>query len=443
MIISFSVSNFRSIRDEQTLEFTANSSNSKTDNLIHIDDKDIRLLKSIVIYGANAAGKTNLIRAFYAFRKFVLNSTDLKKGDPIPEAYYDPFLLDEKSGNLPTTFKVAFIGVDSKKYVYETKYKRDHVEFEKLVVYDSTQPSTLFLRENAQESVKVFEKFVDQKVDVSILANQLFLTKVGNSPNEQIGKIYLYFKDIEIWNAANTTRVRGELFRKILDKFSKSESDAFQRRLIKLINLSDTRIDSLVLGQGPTDIDIPAIEGISDAVSTDLKAKVLETLKYQLFGVHKIFDNSDNHTSAANFEFFRRESNGTQGIFAIGGLILSSLLKPNPGIILFDEFDNSLHPELCRFLIELFHNPIVNRNNSQIAFATHETQLLDKDLFRKDQIWFAEKDKYGRSEFFSVADFGSDGNLREGISFDKWYKLGKFGGIPHIKKTEFFAEYES
>ena len=146
MIITFSVSNFRSIREEQTLDFSAGPSNLKSHNIINIDDKKIRLLRSIVLYGANASGKTNLIRAFFSFQRFILNSTDLKKGDPIPEAYYDPFLLDSNSKREPSSFKVEFIGNDNKKYTYETKFDKEKVVYEKLVVYESSQPSNLFIK---------------------------------------------------------------------------------------------------------------------------------------------------------------------------------------------------------------------------------------------------------------------------------------------------------
>lgn len=440
MLISFSVKNFRSIKDEQVLDFTAGSSKTKSQNTIRVDDR-LNLLKSIVIYGANASGKTNLIRAFFAFRQFVLNSTDLKKGDLIPDKYYDPFLLNKNSQNEPTVFKVEFIGTDSKKYVYETRYNRERVLYENLRVYETAQDSNLFLRENGQESVRLFPKFQEKTVDESVLANHLFLTKIGNSPNEQIGNIYLYFKNIEIWNTANSMNIRV-LFSRVQELFSVPGNDRFRRLLSKLINISDTKINSILIGQPIINIEIKDTESLPEGLTPELvKEKLTKDLKYQTFGVHSLYDDGQE-AGTVNFEFIKRESTGTLAVFSIGGLLIHSLLKKTPSLIMLDEFDNSIHPELCRFLIELFHNPIVNKNNSQILFATHETQLLDKDIFRKDQIWLAEKNKCGETDFYSVTDFKTEENLREGTPFDKWYKLGKLGGIPHIKKTEFFAEYE-
>jgi uncharacterized protein len=94
----------------------------------------------------------------------------------------------------------------------------------------------------------------------------------------------------------------------------------------------------------------------------------------------------------------------------------------------FDEFDNSLHPKMTRFLIQLFYNPNLNKGNAQIVFSTHEPLLMDKEMFRSDQIWFSEKNKLGETELYSAQDFEG---VREDIPFDKWYMAGKFGALPN------------
>ena len=101
--------------------------------------------------------------------------------------------------------------------------------------------------------------------------------------------------------------------------------------------------------------------------------------------------------------------------------------------------DNSLHPRLCRFLIRLFQNPKTNKKNAQLIFVTHEVSLLDKAIFRKDQVWFAEKNKKGESEIFSIKDFD---DVRDNSPFDKWYTAGKFGAYPKIKELAFINNYE-
>jgi AAA15 family ATPase/GTPase len=124
-------------------------------------------------------------------------------------------------------------------------------------------------------------------------------------------------------------------------------------------------------------------------------------------------------------------------LFTLGFSILKVL--DEGGIFIFDELDGSLHPQLSSFLVRLFHNPITNSRNAQIIFSTHEVLLLDKNTFRKDQIWFTEKNKTGATEIFSANDF--DG-VRDDMPFGKWYLAGKFGGTPHISESKFILEYE-
>ncbi len=434
MIIDFSVSNFRSIRNEQSISFEANGSNSKQDNLIIDAEKKQRLLKSILIYGANASGKTNFIRALFTLRNFILNSTDYKKGDEISGKHYDPFIFNTISENSPALFKITFIARDKKLYKYEVKYDRKNVIEEKLIVYETNQPSTLFKRVDGQESVTIGDKF-EEKVDTTVLHNNLFLSKIGNSPNKQLGDLYLYFKeDIQIWNISSNTFVNSLTFQ-IKKIFANPSQEIFRKRLIKLINIADTKIESLYTEEA-------SLEEALMPPAEFRKDTKLKNIYHKLYSVHKKF-NDVEYVTDESVIFSRIESLGSNALFSIGGLIVHSLLKNMPVVIGFDEYDNSLHPELCRFLLELFHHPLVNTNNSQMLLATHETQLLDKDLVRKDQIWLTEKNKYGESEIFSVSDFSSEENIREGIPFDKWYKQGKFGGIPNIKKTEFFADYET
>jgi hypothetical protein len=130
-----------------------------------------------------------------------------------------------------------------------------------------------------------------------------------------------------------------------------------------------------------------------------------------------------------------QESAGTNVLFALGGIILRRLEQG--GVLFFDELDNSLHPKLSKFLVRLFNNPVSNTKNAQLVVATHEVTLLDKEVFRKDQIWFCEKDRYGVTEIFSAKDF--DG-VRDDTPFDKWYMNGKFGGQPKIKELEFIFD---
>lgn len=433
MIIKFSFSNFRSVKNKQefSLEATGGLKLKPNNTFNPFPNKKLSLLKSAVLYGANASGKSNLIRAFWSVKGFILNSTNLKSGDLIHDGFYDPFLLDNNSRNEPLEFEIDFISFDKKKYNYKIKYNKEGVIEEYLGVYETAWISKIFSRVNGNEFVE-FGDGIKEKSDKKVSKNNLYLTLIGNTPNEQIRNIYLYFKSIEVCNVMYNAHVEN-LSRRIQTIFSEESNSLFRKRLSKLISVADTKIDEVA-------VEVRTEEAFK-ALPDEIREKTMERYKYQTFGIHKKYDNNIE-SGFESFNFLSRESQGTNTMFSLGGMILEAFQKPFPVVVFFDELDNSLHPDLVRFLVELFHNPKINKNNSQLIFATHETTLLDKYVFRKDQIWFAEKDKYGITDFFSLKDFKELKNLRSDIAFDKWYRTGKFGAVPNIRKIEFLSEYE-
>jgi len=434
MIVDLAFKNYRSVKEEQLLSLEANSSQLKRNNTFSplTDNKKLKLLKSAVMYGSNASGKSNLIRLMWTIRNFILKSTDLKVGDTIPKKYYDPFLLDLVSRHEPVEFKIDFIAINKKRHRYIVKFTATEILYEYLGVFNSSHISKVFERKDSNEFVEFGDGMLNKKEDKRIAKNNLYLSTFSNSTNEQMRDVYLYFKLIEIWNVIYTQHT-SELYRKTQEFFTKSENDLFRKRLSKLISVADTKIQSIEIAE-KNEKDFATLPD-------EVKETAMKRYQYETFGVHSVFEN-DKQIGVEKLSFNDQESRGTNMIFAIGGLILEAFERPFPVVILFDEFDNSLHPDLAKFLIELFHNPKVNRNNSQLIFATHETTLLDKKIFRKDQIWFAEKNSFGITEFYAVKDFKELKNVRSDIPFDKWYRAGKFGAVPNIRKFEFIAEYE-
>lgn len=434
MIVSFSFKNFRSIKEEQSFSLEATSSKLKINNIFCPTAKKskLKLLKTVGLYGSNASGKSNLIRLMWTMRNFILSSIDLKTGDQIPETIYDPYFLDGNSKNLPTEFTIDFFAFNKKKHKYSIKYNKSEIIYEYLGVYESSRISKIFERIDSNEFVEFGDGMLNRKEEKKVPQNQLYLSKIGNSPNEQFKDIYLYFKLMEIWNAVPTT-VKDTLFRRTETIFKNIKNESLIKKINKLISVADTKISRVEV----TEKDA---EGFS-ALPKEIRASMINKYKFETFGIHPVFENN-SQIGEVRFSFNTQESQGTRMMFAIGGLMLEVFERSTPSVIFLDEFDNSLHPDLAKFLIELFHNPKVNKNNSQLVFATHETTLLDKNIFRKDQIWFGEKNKFGETEFFSIKDFKDLNNVRSDIPFDKWYRTGKFGAVPNIRKFEFIAEYE-
>ena len=419
MLVEFSVSNFKSIKEKQTLSFIADESNVKSDNVFTpIDGYELRLVKSAVIYGANASGKSNIIHALSTFLHFI-NRVNFDVNDNIP--FFQPFLLDSAYLKIPTDFELVFI-LEGVMYEYNLAFDNQEVISESLNFYPQNNKEKLFERKKSE--VTLGENF-ENKGDVfkKAFKKSAYLSLVAAEEHQQMRKIYQYFENYVVF-IANNTDIRKIVEVTITKSLLKNEQ--LKRRLAKLMRIADTQIDNFVIEES----DGRFLEKLPENIPESRQWEV-DRLKYKILTVHKSYKNI-HPTSTVEFDLFKEESVGTQILYVLGGLIL--LVLELGYVIIVDELDNSLHHRLCKFLIKLFHVPKSNPNNAQIIFATHETTLLDWELFRKDQIYFTEKDEYGETDLFSAQDFD---NIKNDSPFDKWYLQGKFGGEPNIKEMEF------
>lgn len=422
MLIEFSVRNFRSIKNEQTLSMESDSGETNMNNTFQLSpDGGLRLLKTVAIYGPNASGKTNVIAALYECCRFIVNSTDLKLEDTIKS--YQPFKLDRSSTSQPTSFKIVFLGKDRCKYQYEVSFNQRQILTESLISYPNGQAVILFIRTKGHTEVELGDGFLDKNIKRKVLQNRLFLSESANNLGDtQMGEIYSYFKNIEFWNLLNNLDMHV-LARKVSEVGA--SHPRLSAKLSKLIKICDTQIDSTSIREREArEFQFP------NDLPEEVKEEIITQHKYRVKTVHTVYD-GDLAVGTEDFEL-NEESQGTKIVYAIGGIILKVL--ETGGVVCFDEFNNSLHPKLCRFLVELFHHPHSNPNHAQLIFATHETTLLDKSVFRKDQIWFTEKNKRGETELFSASDFEG---IQDNIPFREWYLTGKFGAQPCIKEIEF------
>lgn len=432
MIIEFSVTNFRSIKEEQIFSFVAEPSKSKPDNVFEAkirqgislkefleDEKKgeekstfetIRLLKSAVIYGANASGKSNVIKAFEVFQDLCVNPIGLETKN------YNPFKFDERTANEPTHFKLSFIGPFQYKYQYSFSFNKNEILSEELIYYPLGQARNLFKRVKDTEKkngliADTFKKG-DDLTDNKASANPkfLFITLSSILSQDRILLNILYYlkEHFQFFNTMNAADLE-KWYYEVGGILSKKPS--IQKQLKRLIASVDTKIQGLELEENKNiDFDDWNIE----------KA-------YEPIGIHKMFNS--NKTARLHF---KEQSRGTNMLYVLGGKILEQLDKG--GTMFIDEIDTSLHPRLAKFLVLLFQHPKSNPKNAQLIFTTHETTFLDRNLFRREQIWFTEKDEYGQTELYSMQDFDK---VREDTPFEKWYLAGKFGGLPDIKELEF------
>jgi AAA15 family ATPase/GTPase len=406
MLIEFSVTNFRSIKEEQTLSMLATNLKEHPNNVFQSPDPNIKLLKTAVIYGANASGKTNVAEAFGVFTKLI---TEIELPLLFQIQPYEPFQFDSVSENNPTTFEIEYFGKDQIRYNYKISYIKNAILHEALHYYPKLQKVKLFVR-NRQE-FSFGESLTGDKKNIArqVLPNQLFLKKAISNNNLKLKAIGLAMADVFIF----TENDYNSIIHNTTENLYKNED--IQKIHSDLMAAFDS---------GITGYNINYDNGIKQV---DNKTIGFSYNHFKVETRHKKYD-KDGTFSEKDFPL-EKESLGTQKLYGYGGRILL-LMKLGISIIV-DELNSSFHPLITEALIKLFHNREGNPKNAQLIFTTHDTSILDNEIFRRDQIWFTEKDGYGATMLFSLAQFDFK-KVRKGIPFDKWYLSGRFGAIPFI-----------
>jgi uncharacterized protein len=420
MLIEFRVTNFRSFKECATLSMWAEKITSE-DKTVDANNKfthqGLNLLKSAVIYGANASGKSNLLKAFGIMRSIVLHSSaESRSTKPLP---IQPYRL-EVGHDEASTFEVVFL-IEKVKYRYGFRASRKAIEEEWL--YSSIpKGKERELFERFGDEITISKNFPEGKgLKERTRANSLFLSVVDQFNGKISGEISSWF-DRAVYISSNHAIENHML--------SHVEDDNVLEIVNQFIAIFDMGISKL------------KIEKIKQEPFDDVLGYSQEPLEVgdflehtnRLKSIHYSYDTAGKVVGSVEFDF-SAESDGTQKIFALAIPVLESLMRG--GVIWVDEIDSSLHPMLCQQLISFFSNSVANTKNAQIIFTTHNVNLLSKDRFRRDQIWFVEKSEKGESILYSLLEF----KPRNDGSFAKDYLNGKFGAIPFIKSHVFLEEF--
>ncbi len=427
MIIEFEATNFRSIKEPVSFSFEADASKSHRDNYFEKEldgGKTIRLLKTAVMYGANASGKSNFLKALFALRYFVVESHRFDTGEAVE--CHEPFLLDSatKTAESPVALKLTFIGNDDVKYVYEVRFSQKEVLLERLDYYPEGNKNLLFERTRENGHTLKAGRGFRPNVSRKFAANKLVVSVLGNDAHEQLEPVYLWFKNrFEVGNVLANNRLT--IWERNVRQRA-SQDAGFRERLVKMLNKADTGIEALSIHENTDEAFT-----FPDNFPSELKRAIVEQHRYGITPVFKEFSQREM-TGLTKEISWENQSSGTQLLFTIGGMMLLRLEEG--GVAVIDELNSSLHPDLCSFLVNLFHNPDSNPKNAQLLFATHDVLMLANDRFRKDQFWLTKKNKYGETELYSAQDFKE---VRDTTPLDKWYVSGKFYGKPRIKEAEF------
>jgi AAA15 family ATPase/GTPase len=415
MILNISFKNFRSYKDEASFSMMASDYDGKLQNVMasSVDGDNIKVLNSALLFGANASGKSNLFKIVKEVREFVEGSK-MKVDVPIP--LYHPFLFDDTSAALPTCFSIEFVARNGLRYKYEIEVNKTTVLKEKLVYYQDGKETLLIERIPASD-----EKSLEHKgyvpiigaTTVTVFKNQLILSAFGKEyPNAVITEAYQYIASLQIELSEAIFGLRESEIASSL-----YETDSLGDAVNVLLQVADTGLTGIAVRKN----DVTKINLI-EKFPVDVEKRLLNLLEYNIAGLHQSFDKKKIMPLALT-----NESNGTQQLCLIAVNVLRALKE---GRTLFiDEIDMSLHTNVAKLLLGLFQSERLNTKHAQLIITTHNTNLLDYTLFRKDQIWFAEKNEMGCSELFSLQDFD---DVAEDTPFDKWYMAGKFGATPNI-----------
>lgn len=406
MLLQFSVKNFRSFEKEEVLNLSASKGSELRESNTFEFSQSQRLVRSAVIYGPNAGGKSNLIRAIFFLQQFILaSSTAYQEKQKIP---LQPFRLNAKSQNEPSEFSIDFVCNDVR-FTYHLALTEDQIISEELYAYPKNYRQTWFTRKWNLSS-KAYDWYQgpsfkgEHKVwEQMTRANALYLSTAVQFNSEQLKPIFLWFRDQLVILLKNGPIQEIYFNPDLTFQFLKDPKTA--PWIHKFMECADIGIENFHL----IEEEVPPLKKV--AVRTQHK---------MLDSDHKVF-----------FDLFLDESDGTQRLFSQAGGWLKALRE---GLVLFvDELDLHLHPNIVRYLIELFHNPKTNPKNAQLIFTTHDTSLLDSDLFRRDQVWFVQKDDNQGSRLYSLLDF----KPRKGEAIGKGYLQGRYGALPYIGKFRF------
>jgi len=429
MFVQFTVGNFLSFRDEAVLSMLAAKIRSRDKSL---DNRttfnafpDIKLLKSSVLYGANGSGKSNIFHAIKFMKQMVINSSKESQSDEdIPVT---PFRLNPKYETMPSSFEMIFIikgcmyeytfSADSKKIVSETLSKKQKGEAE--VVLFSRNLKGIEVHKHFEEGAGLEKR---------TRKNALFLSVCANFDGAISKAVVRWFRKIRIIEGINDFGYLPFTIKMLEDENKrnrvKSIVDLFD---LDIVNITKAMSDSFVGKQSEI------VNALMDTLRKDDRFKALNVPDRMALGVtttHNRFDDEGRFVDTINFELESNESEGTKKLIALSGPLLD--VFDNAYVLFIDEFDARLHPLITKKIIDMFNSEDLNKNNAQIIVATHDTNLLDKDSLRRDQIWFSERDSLGGSHLKQLVEY----RVRNDASYRKGYFEGDYGAIPMIGDPE-------
>lgn len=395
MLIQFSVENYLSIKDKVVLSLLASKDTEHSEHLIIDGNKNY--LKSSVIYGANASGKSNVLNAFWFMVNYVLTSHNQQVHKSIDRT---PFKFDRETPARPSSFEVIFTA-NSIRYAYGFSVTDKAVTDEYLYYYPNGRQALIFERKDTTDFRFTVDVDEQNTLKERTSANKLYLSVASNWSYSKVIPVLEWFASCQIITKHSVADAYGLEAEQLKD-------DDYRRVIASMLRVADLGIQALQIR------DTDPLSTLRNDVFTNIEA------------VHTVQDTAGNAFSyTLNMT---EESDGTNSYFKLIGIVKKALDQGT--LLVADEMDAHLHPLLTKHLVSLFNSAEFNPNGAQLVFTSHNTNLLDLDVLRRDQIWFTEKDEQtAATDLFSLYDF----SIRKDAKVEKGYLIGRYGAIPFIK----------
>lgn len=420
MLLQFAVENFLSIKDEVVLDFSATSDKSLPDNLLTFKDK--QFLKSIGIFGANASGKSNVLKALATAINLLRLSNNRQIGEPLPGIV--PFKFAEDTLNKPSTFKFTFVA-GGYKYFYAFSATREKVYEEVLYKYLSSKPTKIFERSAGdQYAFNLEDKSKLAELAEKNTPNKFFLATATTWNYEKTREAYLWFQqDIDVVNWSGLQQSGN------MNAFVNDATNKLKNLTLTLLKEADINIDDYTVCNTLITMNDPANTQLATTTKTS------DTGKDSISPADIITEHTVEHTERMAEKFnllLQEESAGTVTIFKLAPVLAKTFTVG--GILCVDEIETHFHPDLVAYLVGLFHNLKLNTHQAQLLFTTHDVNLMDSDFLRRDQFYFIQKDgATGETELYSLAEF----SVRKSENIRKAYLAGRFGAVPTVGTGKF------
>lgn len=417
MLIQFSVENFMPFKNKVVLSLEPSKDKEHPENIINIGD--FSAVKTIAIYGANASGKTSLFRAMTKAVNLIRNSNVIQVNQPLN---FMPFEFDSNSRKKPSKFEFIFVAGDNNRYVYGFSADQFNIYEEYLYLYKSQRPTLIFERSEINNYTFKSQKSALEPLVRFNTSNKLFLATATNWNTECTKVPYEWLASyVDTFTEANS------LMNMAIESYKGAKQADYLAFTEHLLKQADINISKVHIKVKTTKLE-PQFGAVAPQLMINGQP-VQQVIPYQevieVSTDHVIHDGDKTKVYKLNMN---DESLGTNQLFLMGPFLKDAF--ENGKTVVIDEIDKSLHTFIVKYLIKLFSDKEINKGGAQLIFTTHDTSLLSLNTFRRDQIYFTEKNnENGISDLYSLDEFP----VRKTENIEKGYLLGRYGAIPYIK----------